>query len=62
MSASKELKNAVSRLDQHKLQAFGMKHKIKWNFTPGNAPWMSGITEAFVKSIKKVLNSAVGDQ
>ena len=62
VSASKELKNAGSRLDQHKLQAFCVKHKIKRNFTPGDAPWMSGVTEAFVKSIKKVLNAAVGDQ
>ena len=28
VSASKELKDAVSGLDQHKLQAFGIKHKI----------------------------------
>ena len=62
MSTSKELKNAVSRLDQHKLQAFGMRHNIKRNFTPGDATWMSSVTEALVKSIKKVLNAAVGDQ
>ena len=58
MAASNELKDAVSGLDQHDLQAFGVKHKIEWNFTPGDAPWMNGVTVALVKSIKKSLNAA----
>ena len=62
VAAAKELKDAISRLNKHELQAFGVKHKIEWNFTPGDAPWMNGVTEALVKSIKKALNAAVGDQ
>ena len=34
---------------------------MEWEFTPANAPWMNGITESLVKSVKRALNAIVGE-
>ena len=62
VAASKELKEAVKELDWRALQEYGIQHKLEWSFYPADAPWMNGVTEALVKSTKKALNAAVGDQ
>ena len=55
VAASKELKEAINGLDQDELQSFSVKHKSEWSCTPGDAPWINGVTEALVKSTKKAL-------
>ena len=62
VAASKELKEAIRGIDWSALQEYGVQHKLEWSFAPGDAPWMNGATEALVKSTKKALNAAVGDQ
>ena len=62
VGASKELKDIASSLDQDKISAFGIENGgVEWTFSPGNAPWYNGATEALVKSTKRALNIAVGD-
>ena len=62
VGASNELKKAVSSLDQEKIRAFGIENGgIEWTFSPGDAPWYNGATEALVKTTKRALNTAVGD-
>lgn len=62
VAASKELKDVVKVLDEATLQRYGVAHGTDWQFTPADAPWMNGITEALVKSVKNALNAAIGDQ
>ena len=62
VAASKELKRAIAGLDWDTLRRYGVHHRIQWNFAPADAPWMNGVTEALVKSAKKALNAAIGDQ
>ena len=62
VGASKELKGVLKGLDEATLQRYGVVHGTDWQFTSADAPWMSGITEALVKSVKNALNSAIGDQ
>ena len=60
-AASKELKNAISGLDWNTLRAYSINHKAEWKFSPADAPWFNGHTEALVKTVKRNLSSAIGD-
>lgn len=62
IAASKELKEAIKQLNWGALQEYGIQHKFESSFAPGDAPWMNGVTEALIKSTKKALSAAVGDQ
>lgn len=62
VAASKELKGVIEGIDKLQLQRFSVKHGTDWQFTPADAPWMNGVTESLVKSVKKALNAVVGDQ
>ena len=47
VGASKELKDIASNLDQDKISAFGIENGgVEWTFSPGDAPWYNGATEA----------------
>ena len=59
--ASKDLKTAVKNMDERKLDQFGVEKGVKWTFSPPDAPWMNGATEALIKSVKSALNTSVGD-
>ena len=61
VGASNELKKFVNGIDKVMLVKFGHKHNMEWSFTPGDAPWMNGISEALIKSVKRSLNTAIGD-
>ena len=62
VAASKELRNALKDIEETSLKRFGVMHGMDWNFTPADAPWMNGVTEALVKSVKNALNAAIGDK
>jgi hypothetical protein len=52
----------VNNLDWEKIKAYGAEHAgIEWKFSPGDAPWYNGATEALVKTTKRALNAAVGE-
>ena len=52
----------VDRIDRNKLQEQATAKDAEWHFVPPEAPWMNGVTESLVKSVKKALSSAVGTQ
>ena len=62
IAASKELKTAIRLLNNDKLQEFGAEKGINWKFTPPDGPWFNGCAEALVKSIKRSIQAAIGEQ
>ena len=61
VGASKELKGAIEGLSRERLKSYCIQKEMEWEFTPANAPWMNGITESLVKSVKRTLNAIVGE-
>ena len=53
----------VKNLDWHDIQqrCLTTGNGTEWNFSPASAPWYNGAVEALVKSVKKALNVAVGE-
>ncbi len=43
-----------------KLEEFGVSEELKWEFTPADAPWQNGISEALIKSVKRPITAAIG--
>ena len=62
VGASNELKQSIVNLNWEKIQVYGHKRGTTWNFTPADAPWYNGATEALVKTVKRALTTAVGEQ
>ena len=62
VAASKELINAVKDLDWDMIKRYGIKYKTEWEFSPADAPWQNGATEALIKPIKRALNNAIGEE
>ena len=56
--ASSELKGIVDGLGVSCVHKFATLKGVQWSF----ASWMNGVTESLVKSIKRSLNTAIGDQ
>ena len=70
-AASSELKGIVDGLDVRSVHKFATSKGVQWIFAPTPIPpphphpdasWMNGVTESLVKSIKRSLNTAIGDQ
>ena len=61
IGASNELKDIIKGLDWNDIQNYGHKEGAVWEFSPGNAPWYNGATEALVKSVKRALNAIIGE-
>ena len=62
VAADKELRNTIKDLDQSRLFEFGANKGIKWEFTAPDGPWRNGCSEALIKSVKKAIKTAIGDQ
>ena len=62
VSASKELKSIVKNLDWEQVQNYVYKYGTEWSFSPADAPWYSRTAEALLKSVKRALSTAVGEQ
>ena len=60
VSANEELRNMTKGWDMKKLEEFGMIEGLKWEFTPADAPWQNGISEALIKSVKRAITAAIG--
>ena len=60
-SASKELTNILKDLNWKELQSYGLQHGTEWTFSPADAPWYNGSTEALVKTTKRALQVTIGD-
>ena len=61
VSANNELINITKNFNQEQLQTFGVVEGFQWKFTPADAPWQNGISEALIKTVKRALTLAIGD-
>ena len=61
VGASKELKTVVMDLSWENVQAHGIENGVEWIFSPAEAPWYNGAVESLVKTVKKALNAAIGE-
>ena len=59
---SKAMKDILKELDWEELRRFDVGEGTEWIFTPANAPWHNGCSEALIKSFKKALEHSVGNQ
>lgn len=62
VGAANELREVVEGLDANQLREFCGEKKIQWIFTTPAAPHQNGCAEALVKSCKKSLKIAIGEQ
>ena len=62
VGAERELREALQRLDQHKIRKELANVNIDWNFNPPASPWMGGVWESLVKITKKSLKAVVRDR
>ena len=61
VSANNELTNITKNFNQEQLQTFGVVEGFQWKFTPADAPWQNGISEALIKTVKRALTLAIGE-
>ena len=62
VAASKELRDIIKGIDWDLLKRFSVNYNTEWSFSPADSPWVNGATEALVKTVKRSLNTAVGEQ
>ena len=62
VGANRELQEMVRGLDNDLLKNYCAERKMLWQFVTPNAPHQNGCAEAMVKTCKKALKLAVGDQ
>ena len=62
IGAKRELKGALSKLDQRKIINELNKSRIQWMFNPPKSPWMGGAMKALVKITKGCLKAVGNDR
>ena len=62
IGATREIKDALSKLDQKKIINELNEHRIQQIFNPPKSPWIGGAMEALVKITKRCLKSVVKDR
>ena len=62
VAANKELKEFTKGLDKDRLLQFSNLQGLEWHFCSPDAPWQNGTAEALIKSVKKSLSIAIGEQ
>ena len=60
-AASKEMVSLVKGLDINTLVSYGAEEGTSWKFTSPDGPWQNGCSEALVKTLKRCLTHAIGD-
>ena len=60
--ANKVLSEALTLLDNDRLNGFCLSKKIEWRFNPAAAPHMGGAWESLIKSVKSALAYALKDR
>ena len=61
VGANNELNLCIKQLDQIKLHKFSNHQNPEWIFNPPASPWMGGLRESLVKSVKTGLKAIVKD-
>lgn len=62
VGAARELREMVQGLDSDQLSDYCAERSIHWLFTTPAAPHQNGCAEALVKSCKRALKKAIGEQ
>ena len=62
VGANNELNLCIKQLDQIRLQKFSNHQNLEWIFKPPASPWMGGVWESLVKSVKTGLKAIVKDR
>ena len=60
--ASNVYKSMIANLEKEKLEEFGLDRGFKWHFSPADAPWYNGCSESLIRSCKKAIYNAIGNQ
>jgi hypothetical protein len=60
--AENELRDALSSLNQEKVQEFLLQQAVDWHFIPPNAPHFGGAWERLVRSVKAALKAVLKEQ
>ena len=61
VSASRELRDLVSAIDQDKLQRMTSNKGVSWKWNPPAAPHFGGVFESMIKSSKRAIFAVLGD-
>ena len=61
VASSKEISNMTKEWDWDNVKAFVTIEGFEWDFTPADAPWQNGVSEALIKSIKKALTVSINE-
>ena len=62
IASSKELSNMTKEWDWDNVKAFVTIEGFEWfDFTPDDAPWQNGVSEALIKSIKKAPTVSINE-
>ena len=61
IGASNEMKKIVKEFDWLHIRECSMPFKTEWEFSPPDGKWYNGATEALVKSVKRALSAAIGE-
>ena len=56
------MKEVISNIDEEQSQNFSISYGTEWHFSPPCAPWMNGVTESLVKTVKRAMNTCIGEQ
>ena len=61
-AAAKKLKSAIKDSDWKTVSEFGASVGVQWHFNSADAPWQNGCAESLIKSVKRAIKHAIGDQ
>ena len=59
--ASEELQKIIKGLNREQIAEFGVNQGLEWKFSPADGPWQNGCSEALIKSVKRALSLAIGN-
>ena len=62
IGAERELRETLNGIDQNRITNFLSQHSIDWKFNPPSSPWMGGIWEALIISVKRALKVVIQDR
>ena len=62
IGAERQLRNALKELDETLIYSKLNRYRIEWKFNPPSSPWMGGVWESLVKSVKRSLKVITRDR
>lgn len=62
MAAGKEIRDMTEKWNRNHISNLGLQQGMTWSFNKSaNAPWQNGACESLIKSVKRLLAIAVGE-